>query len=89
MLFSLPGWLFFSVVNKCAFRDPGCNWSIIHKFPPEQDPHLHLTVLTNFIKVWDTTEGAKHLYSSDVAMTKGEQVTQLVECMYRVVGESS
>jgi hypothetical protein len=62
---------------------------MIHKFPPEGDPHLHITVLNKLIKAWDTTDGAKLLCSSDVAVTKGEQVTQLVDCMYRVVRESS
>ena len=78
----------WSIVAIRAFRDPGsCDWSITDKFPPKQNPSLQTTILNKLIEAWDTADGANIMYSSDVSVTKGEQVTQLVDCMYRVVKE--
>ena len=78
----------WSIVAIRAFRDPGsCDWSIIDKFPPKQDPPLQVTILNKLIAAWDTTNGAALLYNSDVTVTRGDQLTQLVDCMHRVVKE--
>ena len=78
----------WSIVAIRAFRDPGsCDWPIIDKFPPKQDPPLQVSILNKLIEEWDTANGANLMYNSDVSVTKGEQVTQLVDCMYRVVKE--
>ena len=78
----------WSIVAIRAFRDPGsCDWSIIDKFPPKQNPPLQLTILNKLFEAWDTADGANIMHSSEVSVTKGEQVTQLVDCMYRVVKE--
>jgi len=80
-----PVW---SIVAIRAFRDPSsCNWPIIDEFPPRQDPPLQATILNKLIQAWDTADGANLMYNSDVSVTKGEQVTQLVDCMHRVVKE--